>query len=106
METRKTESLIPILDTSHYYVDDDMDELMTSIQNVGMLVPIKIRPTNEIFDGKRRWIAASRLGIEEVPVEVIGTTTGRIQSHRPQVVQDDIGIQEDEAAFFDMEDEP
>jgi hypothetical protein len=82
-----------------------MDNLMTSIQTNGIQKPLIITEENRILDGKLRWIAASRLGMDEVPVEVWVPK----QEPQPNVSAEpspDIGTQEDESAFFDMEDEP
>lgn len=139
METRETNALNPFprLRLTEYYIDTDMDMLLTSIQEVGIQTPIDIDEENNILHGLRRWVAASRLGIDEVPVQVwirketglnrleVIDDTGSILSRRGDdlrvtpMVQDegrtlkvfltrtnDLGVQEDEDAFFDMEDEP
>lgn len=159
MELRATSELNSLhrLRLNDYYTDEEMDALMTSIQEVGIQIPIDIDEENRILHGLRRYIAASRLGIEKVPVQVWvrketglsrleviddtgsilsrrgddlqvtpmvqdegrtlkvflttrGVRTGRFHSDQPNVSQtpqtNDLGIQEDEDAFFDMEDEP
>ncbi len=52
--------------------DDTITELAESIQAHGMLQPIVVRPVAEkryqIVAGERRWRAAKRIGLSEVPV--------------------------------------
>ncbi|MGB8899401.1 MAG: ParB/RepB/Spo0J family partition protein [Methylocella sp.] len=54
--------------------DDSLDELAASIKEKGILQPILARPvpgapgTYEIIAGERRWRAAQRAGLHEVPV--------------------------------------
>ena len=55
--------------------DDELDELARSIADKGILQPIVARPTGdgrtyEIVAGERRWRAAQRAGVHEVPVLV------------------------------------
>lgn len=58
--------------------DEAITELAKSIQQHGMLQPIVVRPTGEgryqIVAGERRWRAAKRIGLTEVPV-IIRTLT-------------------------------
>lgn len=52
---------------------EDLDELTDSIRAVGILQPINVRPRNgtyEIIAGERRWRAAQRAGLKQVPVLV------------------------------------
>ena len=55
-----------------YFDDDAITELAQSIQAHGMLQPIVVRPLGEqrwqIVAGERRWRAAKRIGLTEVPV--------------------------------------
>ena len=55
-----------------YFDDDAITELAQSIQAHGMLQPIVVRPVGEqrwqIVAGERRWRAAKRIGLTEVPV--------------------------------------
>jgi ParB family chromosome partitioning protein len=59
------------------FVDDTLDELAESIRQKGIIQPIVVR-TNanlpdiyEIIAGERRWRAAQRAGLHEVPVVVV-----------------------------------
>ena len=58
----------------------DFDLLVKSIQARGILVPIVVRKlknpeTNEVFydiiDGQRRWMAARKIGLHSVPIDLI-----------------------------------
>lgn len=55
-----------------HFDDDTISELAESIQQHGMLQPILVRPIGEqryqIVAGERRWRAAKRIGLSEVPV--------------------------------------
>ena len=57
--------------------DSDMQQLMESIKEYGVIVPILVRPNPieggakyEIVSGHRRFEACKRLGIEDIPVIV------------------------------------
>jgi len=55
----------------------ELDELVASLRERGIIQPIIVRPTRgaaeayEIIAGERRWRAAQRAGLHEVPVVVI-----------------------------------
>lgn len=52
--------------------EEDMDELISSIREVGVLQPIVVRPTKsdhyELVMGERRWRATRAAGLTEIPV--------------------------------------
>ena len=56
--------------------EEALDELADSIRKHGILQPILVRPTPEMADryqiiaGERRWRAAQRAGLHEVPVHI------------------------------------
>ncbi len=56
--------------------EDALDELTTSIRTHGVLQPILVRPSpgeDQVFQivaGERRWRAAQRAGLHEVPVHI------------------------------------
>lgn len=56
------------------FLDEDMEELTDSIRERGVLQPILVRPKPngrfEIVAGERRWRAAQRVGLHNVPVVV------------------------------------
>ena len=55
--------------------EDSLEELTNSIKSRGIIQPIIARPSSgnkyEIIAGERRWLAAQRAGLHEVPVVVI-----------------------------------
>ncbi len=59
------------------FAEDDLAELADSIREKGVIQPILVRPragvpdTYEIIAGERRWRAAQRAGLHEVPVVVV-----------------------------------
>ena len=53
--------------------EDELAELAQTIEKVGLMQPIVVRPAGqgfEIISGERRWRAAQRVGLQEVPVVV------------------------------------
>jgi ParB family chromosome partitioning protein len=59
------------------FPDDELDELAASIRERGIIQPVIVRPVPRIADayeiiaGERRWRAAQRAGLHEVPIVVI-----------------------------------
>jgi len=62
------------------FSDSDLEELAASIKQRGVIQPVLVRPiadsndTYEIIAGERRWRAAQRAALHEVPVVVIEAT--------------------------------
>jgi len=62
------------------FADDELDELAASLRERGIIQPIIVRQLRgsadgyEIVAGERRWRAAQRAGLHEVPVVVIEAT--------------------------------
>src|SRR5947209_883473 len=62
------------------FADAELDELVASLRERGIIQPIIARPVQgtadvyEIIAGERRWRAAQRAGLHEVPVVVIEAT--------------------------------
>jgi ParB family transcriptional regulator, chromosome partitioning protein len=62
------------------FSEDELDELTASLRERGMIQPIVARPVRgapdafEIVAGERRWRAAQRAGLHEVPVVIIEAT--------------------------------
>lgn len=59
----------------HVFKTDEIDELAKSIEDHGLLQPIVVRPSRsgdgyEIIAGERRWRAAQKAGLIDVPVIV------------------------------------
>ena len=55
-----------------HFADADLEELAKSIRDKGLLQPLVVRPRGdgdfEIVAGERRWRAAQKAGVHEVPV--------------------------------------
>lgn len=73
--TARIEELHPNRDQPRSrFQDDALDELARSIGEHGVLEPILVRPRKaggfEIIAGERRWRAAQRAGLKEVPIFV------------------------------------
>ncbi len=55
-----------------HFREDELDDLSRSIREKGLLQPLVVRPIKEgnyeIVAGERRWRAAQRAGVHEVPV--------------------------------------
>ena len=60
--------------------DDALDELASSVREVGLLQPVVVRRVMpgryELIMGERRWRACQRAGLEHIPAIVRGTTDG------------------------------
>jgi ParB family chromosome partitioning protein len=59
-----------------HFDDDKINQLSKSIKNNGVIQPIAVRPLKgdpgrfEIIAGERRWLAAQKAGLHEVPIVV------------------------------------
>ena len=59
------------------FSEEKLEELANSIKKNGIIQPIAVRPNKsengkyEIVAGERRWIAAQRAGLHEIPVTVL-----------------------------------
>jgi len=57
------------------FTDDELDELAVSIRERGIIQPIVVRALKgdnfEIIAGERRWRAAQRAGLHDVPIAVV-----------------------------------
>ena len=60
-----------------HFNEEKINELVESIKKNGIIQPIAVRPNKsengkyEIVAGERRWIAAQRAGIHEIPVTIL-----------------------------------
>ncbi len=60
-----------------HFSEEKLEELVNSIKKNGIIQPIAVRPIKsengkyEIVAGERRWIAAQRAGLHEIPVRVL-----------------------------------
>ena len=59
------------------FVEEKLEELANSIKNNGIIQPIAVRPNKsqngkyEIVAGERRWLAAQRAGLHDIPVTIL-----------------------------------
>ena len=59
------------------FKEDKLEELANSIRKNGIIQPIAVRPSKsnsdqyEIVAGERRWLAAQRAGLHEIPVTIL-----------------------------------
>ena len=59
------------------FKEEKLEELSNSIRKNGIIQPIAVRPNKkeagkyEIVAGERRWIAAQRAGLHEIPVRIL-----------------------------------
>jgi len=62
------------------FPDADLDELAASLREKGIIQPIVVRPVRgsndrfEIIAGERRWRAAQRAGLHDVPIVAVDVT--------------------------------
>ena len=81
VQTQKNELLISDLIPNKYqprkiFDEDNLNDLTNSIKERGMIQPIIVRKSNdekskfEIIAGERRWLAAQRAGLHNVPVVI------------------------------------
>ena len=60
-----------------YFSEEKLEELVNSIKKNGVIQPIAVRPNKiekgkyEIVAGERRWIAAQRAGLHEIPARIL-----------------------------------
>ena len=60
-----------------YFSEEKLEELTNSIKKNGIIQPIAVRSNKiengkyEIIAGERRWIAAQRAGLHEIPVRIL-----------------------------------
>jgi ParB family transcriptional regulator, chromosome partitioning protein len=63
-----------------YFNQDKLEELANSIKKNGVIQPIAVRPNKnasgkyEIVAGERRWLAAQKAGLHDIPVTILDLT--------------------------------
>ncbi len=71
----KLEKIHTNLNNPYKFRDDEMEILMESIKEYGIIQPLLVRKeennTYEIISGHRRFLAATRLELKDVPVDVL-----------------------------------
>lgn len=61
----------------NHFSEEKLEELANSIKKNGIIQPIAVRPNKnesgkyEIIAGERRWIAAQKAGLHEIPVRIL-----------------------------------
>jgi len=65
------------------FAEAELDELANSIREKGVIQPLLVRPTGiggeyEIVAGERRWRAAQRAGLHELPVVIRNLADGEV----------------------------
>lgn len=63
-----TEQLKPYANNAKIHTNEQIDQIVTSIKEFGFNDPIAIWKDNEIIEGHGRLLAATILGIKEVPI--------------------------------------
>ena len=59
------------------FKEEKLEELANSIRKNGIIQPIAVRPSKsssgkyEIVAGERRWLAAQRAGLHEIPITIL-----------------------------------
>lgn len=102
----KLEDVIPNPNQPRVNFDEDgMDELAASVTEVGVLQPVIVRPLDDgryaLIAGERRWRAARRAGLSEIPAMVRtsddqGTLTEALIEN---LQRQDLGPLEEAAAY-------
>ena len=67
VERKKISSIIPYARNSRTHSDEQVSQIAASIKEWGFTTPILIDIDGEIIAGHGRFLAAQRLGLEEVP---------------------------------------
>jgi ParB family chromosome partitioning protein len=73
------------LNSEYLRTDTDVEALKKSLQSVGLINPVTVNKKGELLAGARRYQAASELGWEEIPVQIVD---------RDELVQELISIDE------------
>jgi len=71
LRTIAIDRIYPGTELRHNFPDAELDELAESIRQQGVLQPLLVRPHGDDFEiiaGARRWRAAQRAQLHEVPV--------------------------------------
>ncbi len=90
-----------------------LDELANSIKKQGVIQPIAVRPDKldpgryEIIAGERRWLAAQKAGLHEVPIIVLDLDDAETLEVAivENIQRDDLNAVEEAKAYFRLSDE-
>jgi len=72
IEYKKVNDIIPYVNNSRTHSDEQVTQVASSIKEFGFTNPILIDEQDGIIAGHGRLMAASKLGMEEVPTIVLG----------------------------------
>lgn len=89
--------------------DDKLNELVQSIKEQGLIVPIKVRPDNggyEVVYGHRRLEACKQAGLDEIEsiIEGVDDTDTLIQALIENVVREDMNDLDEGKAYKELVD--
>lgn len=93
------------------FADDELDSLMVSIRQLGVLQPILVRPTTEgqyeLIAGERRWRASQRAGLTSIPavIRVTEDTQALEQALVENLHRVDLNAIEEAAAYQQLIDD-
>lgn len=77
IEFRPVAELVPYAGNARTHPDWQIAQIAASIEEFGFTNPLLIGPDNVIIAGHGRLLAAERLGLDKVPVIVLGHLTER-----------------------------
>ena len=64
-----------IVDNKYLRINSNVEELVRSIEKIGIINPLIVNKKNELLAGGRRYAAARQLGLDKVPVVVVNKNT-------------------------------
>lgn len=87
-----------------YFDEEELASLAESIREVGILQPVLVRETDdgyELIAGERRWRAARRVGLQNIPALVRDTDDASALEHAlvENVHRSDLNVLEEAAAY-------
>ena len=93
--------------------EDKLNELSKSIKNNGIIQPIAVRsdknnPSSyEIIAGERRWLAAQRAGLHEVPITIMDLNDSEVLEVAivENIQREDLNVIEEAKGFERLKDE-
>jgi len=90
------------------YEEEDMNELLASVKNNGVLTPIKVRPLSEenfeIIYGARRYRSSKLAGINDIPCLVVDITDDEAEAEQftENMVRADVHPMDEAIKFAEM----
>jgi len=60
-----------VINNKYLRINSNVDELVKSIEQIGLIHPLIVNKKNELLAGGRRYSAAKKLGLEKVPVTIL-----------------------------------